>query len=102
MTSEPKVFNRKCSTCGKGMNKGYVGDDGSYGCSDACWFTDGYTREMFAEDYEAGSAYWTEWEEYDGGGELYTEDGTELDVCFKCEAPQFTDSPFCGQCLTHL
>ena len=102
MTSETEIYHRKCTTCGKGMNEGYVGDDGSYGCSDKCWFSNGYTPEMYAEDYEADSAYYTAWEEYDGGGVVYTKDGDELDVCFKCDAPQLTDSPFCDQCLTHL
>ena len=53
-----------CSTCGQGMNAGYVAPmDGQYACSDECWFVNGYTPEMYAIDFEEGEAYYTEWSE---------------------------------------
>lgn len=55
------IHARQCSSCGQGMSKGYHGTDGSYGCSDDCWFVDGYTRKMYEEDYKTNDAYWTEW-----------------------------------------
>ena len=55
------IHARQCSGCGQGMSAGYYGVDGTYGCSDDCWFADGYTPEMYAEDYKSDSAYWTEW-----------------------------------------
>ena len=101
--TEPEVYYRKCGTCGKGMNEGYVAPmDSQYACSDPCWFVNGYTPEQYAIDYEEGDAYHTSWGE---GYELdfaYTKEGETIDLCFKCFAPQFTDSPFCDQCLTHL
>ena len=98
-----KVFYRKCSTCGKGMNEGYVAEmDGQYACSDKCWFTAGYTPAMYAIDYEEGDAYHTTLGEGDEVDVAYTKEGETIDLCFKCRAPQFTDSPFCDQCLTHL
>lgn len=101
MTTE--VFYRKCSTCGKGMNEGYVAPmDSLYACSDACWFVRGYTQEQYAIDYENDDAYHTEWGEGDEVDVVYTKEGETIDLCFKCHAPQFTDSPFCDQCLTHL
>lgn len=104
MTTETEVYYRKCSTCGKGMNEGYVAEmDGQYACSDKCWFTAGYTPAMYAIDYEGGDAYHTAWGEGDEHNDVaYTKEGETIDLCFKCHAPQFTDSPFCDQCLTHL
>jgi hypothetical protein len=57
-------FYRTCSNCGQGMNEGYCAGNGEeYYCSDECLFTNGYTKEMFVEDYENDNIYWTEWEE---------------------------------------
>lgn len=55
---------RECTTCKKPMKEGYVAEDGSYGCSDECWFVDGYSHKQYQADYEKGVAYWTEWESY--------------------------------------
>jgi hypothetical protein len=56
-------FARKCSCCGKGMNNGYVINDGDeYFCEDAC-FKQEY-KEYDIEDLELGDSenYWTEWD----------------------------------------
>jgi hypothetical protein len=56
-------FARKCSCCGKGMNTGYVINDGDeYFCEDAC-FKKEY-KEYDIEDLELGDSenYWTEWD----------------------------------------
>lgn len=56
-------FARKCSCCGKGMNTGYVINDGeAYYCEDAC-FKKEY-KDYDIEDLELGDSenYWTEWE----------------------------------------
>ena len=61
---EEQEFFRTCDKCGAGMNEGYCcGDGEEYFCSDDCLFTDGYTEEQQALDYEDGSIYWTTWEE---------------------------------------
>ena len=72
-----KLHPRQCTTCGAGMSEGYFGEDYSYGCSDECWFSNGYTREQYQADFENDTAYWTEWEElddemYDSAGNLYS------------------------------
>ena len=54
---------RTCNTCGKQMTEGYVWGDGEgYACSDSCLFVDGYTADMFDEDYDRDAIYYTEWE----------------------------------------
>tara|TARA_R100000781_G_scaffold38379_1_gene26954 strand:+ start:351 stop:635 length:285 start_codon:yes stop_codon:yes gene_type:complete len=79
MNKEIKYFARKCDNCNKGMNEGYCGGDGlSYACSDKCLYVDGYTKELFKEDYKSGDIYWTEWgEDFEGNTEdgYYTKDG---------------------------
>ena len=54
-------YARKCDTCNKGMNEGYVWDVG-YACSDKCLYVDGYTKEQKEIDYENGDIYFTTWE----------------------------------------
>ncbi len=76
-----EVFYRKCSTCGKGMNEGYVAEmDGQYACSDPCWFVNGYTPAMYAIDYEEGDAYHTTWGEGDEVDVAYTKEGEAIDL----------------------
>jgi hypothetical protein len=68
---------RKCSECGKGMEQGYVVDDGhQYFCSDECLhkhYTEEQVSKMFNNatignvndpdyDLEYGQAYWTEFD----------------------------------------
>ena len=78
-----KMFARKCDNCNKGMNEGYCGGDGlSYACSDKCLYIDGYTKELFKEDYENGDIYWTDWgEDLEGHIEdgYFTKDGIFID-----------------------
>ena len=58
------LYARKCSECSKGMNDGYVIDDGSsYYCSEECLHKH-YTADEWADLYsDDGSNYWTEWED---------------------------------------
>lgn len=68
--AEGDIYPRTCSECNKGMNQGYCISDGAeYYCSDNCLhkhYTNAEFNEMY--DYGDGGSYWTEWEEYDGGG----------------------------------
>ncbi len=57
---------RTCTKCKCTMAEGYCAGDGEeYFCSDTCLFSDGYTKELFEEDYNNDCIYWTEWEEED-------------------------------------
>lgn len=70
---------RSCTKCGAGMSDGYMAEDGSgTWCSDKCLFTDGYTPEQYQEDYDAGSVFYTAWEDEETllDGEGWTKDGT--------------------------
>jgi hypothetical protein len=71
-------FARKCDACGKGMNEGYVVDDGcEYFCTDVCLHTK-YTAEEWAEMFAVDIGYWTEWDaesEIENSGEWYSETG---------------------------
>ena len=72
-----KYYARKCDHCKKGMNEGYVWDVG-YACSDKCLYVEGYTKELFEEDYKADRIYYTEWlEDFEGNTEdgYYTKNG---------------------------
>ena len=71
------IHARQCSGCGQGMSEGYYGIDGTYGCSNDCWFTDGYTREIYAVDFENDAAYHTAWtiEDAIDEGEGWDDDG---------------------------
>lgn len=52
-----------CEVCGKTINEGYCIDDGlEYYCSEEC-LRKKYTEEEYEEMYQAGAAYWSEWEE---------------------------------------
>lgn len=54
-------FARKCTKCGKGMNEGYVVNDGDeYFCSDECLYTE-YTPVEYDAMCDDDDAYWTEW-----------------------------------------
>lgn len=58
----PDTFYRHCENCGKGMNEGYIIEDGAF-CSLACA---GWTQAEWDEAYDdEGDNYWTEWEEGD-------------------------------------
>jgi len=73
-------YARACDHCGKGMNEGYVWDEGGgYACSDECLFVDGYTKEQFDEDYKEDAIYYTEWDELDEDG-FYTEEGKWIET----------------------
>ena len=73
-------YARKCDECGCGMNNGFLFEDGgAYYCSDACLYTDGYTKKDFEEDYKNDGVYWTEWEELDSDG-YYTQGGDWVDT----------------------
>ena len=74
-----KKYARKCSRCGKLMNKGYVIDNGcEYYCSEEC-----LSKVMTLEEYDKlynkgeGDSYYTEWEDVDDF--QYYEDGTEVE-----------------------
>tara|TARA_R100000781_G_scaffold93365_3_gene57973 strand:- start:552 stop:812 length:261 start_codon:yes stop_codon:yes gene_type:complete len=70
------LYPRKCDTCNKGMNQGYVWDVG-YACSDKCLYVNGYTKKQFQEDYEMDYIYYTEWVELDEDVN-YDIDGNEV------------------------
>lgn len=56
---------RTCTNCGKKMDSGYCIHDGwEYYCSDECLHKE-YTEQDYLDMYNAGEAYWTEWEEED-------------------------------------
>lgn len=51
----------KCTECNKPMNEGYCIEDGlEYYCSDECLHKH-YSDEEYAEMYDEGNVYWTEW-----------------------------------------
>lgn len=53
---------RICCTCGKPMSSGFcIGDGALYYCSAKC-LEEVYTTEEYNQMYDAGEAYWTEWE----------------------------------------
>lgn len=67
ITLEGKVFYyaRKCDVCSRGMNEGYVVNNGDeYYCSDTCLHKK-YDKKEWSQMYnsEEGSSYWTQWDE---------------------------------------
>ena len=61
---EPITNIRICDTCKSEMTEGYVWGDGEgYACSDKCLYVDGYTKDLYKEDYKDGDIYWTTWED---------------------------------------
>jgi hypothetical protein len=75
------LYPRQCVKCGSGMQEGYLSEDGDTLCSDACFFSDGYTKEEYQRDYERGTCFWTEWEWDNGWSEQWTKDGTRYTLC---------------------
>ena len=69
------LYPRQCVKCGSGMQEGYLCENGDTLCSDACFFSDGYTKEEYQRDYERGTCFWTEWEWDNGWSEQWTESG---------------------------
>jgi hypothetical protein len=58
-------YARKCTECGKGMNEGYVIENGcEYYCSDECLHKH-VSPEEFLELFDdgEGDTYWTDWED---------------------------------------
>ena len=54
---------RICNVCGKPIQEGYCIDNGlEYYCSEEC-LRKKYTKEEYEELFQAGAAYWSEWEE---------------------------------------
>jgi len=54
---------RVCETCESKMTEGYVWGNGEgYACSDKCLYVNGYTKDLYVEDYKDGVIYWTKWE----------------------------------------
>ena len=54
---------RVCETCESKMTEGYVWGNGEgYACSDKCLYVNGYTKDLYVEDYKDGVIYWTNWE----------------------------------------
>ena len=77
-----KLYPRQCVKCGGGMQNGYLSRDGDTWCSDDCLFTNGYTPEQYAHDYEIDLICWTDWEWNNGWGEQWTTDG----ICYLFDA----------------
>lgn len=76
-----ELYPRACSCCGKGMDAGFVVGEGErYACSDKCLFTDGYTPAEYEEDFNDDYAFWTQWNDEDHHGEMYTLDGRAVEV----------------------
>lgn len=70
------LYPRQCVKCGSGMQEGYLSEDGDTWCSDACLFTDGYTKEQYQTDYDNNTCFYTEWEWDNGWSEQWTKTGT--------------------------
>ncbi len=75
MTDNKNIYVRKCNTCGKGMNDGYLTEVGDTFCSDKCLFINGYTPKEYNHDYENGTCFYTEWDLSDNHGEYYNYKG---------------------------
>jgi hypothetical protein len=73
---ESELFCRVCSHCGKGMNSGFMVDNGEqYFCSEPCLHTE-YTAKEWLELYDDGQSesFWTEWFQEDED-QLYNKEG---------------------------
>ena len=75
MNNELK-FARRCNDCKKGMNQGYVIEQGEqHYCSDECLNKHiSHTEYLELYDNGNGDTYWTDWEEIDAD-DYYTADG---------------------------
>jgi hypothetical protein len=105
-------FARKNSVTGKGMNEGYVFNDGEkYFETEKELITFLRSREevlseltnefILKESYDLEEYYYTTWEEDEN---YYDEDGNEYTNCHDCgeETTVNEEFYFCTSCLTHL
>ena len=74
------LYPRNCVKCGGGMQVGYLSSDGDTWCSDKCLFTDGYTKEQYAIDFENDDCFWTDWDWECTDFGAWTRDGVEYQL----------------------
>ena len=105
-----KRFARRSSVNGRGINKGYIFNDGSYYCeteSEAKTYVKSlglnWKEEIKLFNSKQEWFYYTEWEEIDEE-QYYDLEGNEYKKCFYCKKETLVheDFYFCTKCLKHL
>lgn len=103
-------FARKSDADGKGMNSGYIFNNGKYYCQteeQAKNYVEGLGLNWNEEIKTFGTKdewfYYTEWEVIDED-EYFNEDGKVFRICFYCKKETSVDEDFyfCKNCLGHL
>lgn len=96
MTRHSRLYYRVCETCHKGMNEGYIYNDGCF-CSLACA---GLTEAEWDEIYdEEGDNYWTEW---DGDPSPEAEAYNRLAAAVYSINPHVLDDDAITQAVQHI
>lgn len=105
-----KKFARKCNATGKGMNKGYIFNNGEFYFKfekDAKAYINSLGLNWNEEKSKFNTSkewfYFTEWEELDIE-QFYDEEGVEYKVCNNCKKDTKVneDFYFCQNCLKPL
>jgi len=105
-------FARVNSATGKGMNQGYIFNDGDYYCeteAEAKIHVESlglnFEEELKTIDTEEEWFFWTDWSEtLDEEETWYDAEGQEYKTCYNCHEETAVNEEFyfCTHCLTHL